>query len=622
MSDVATALSESLTRDGQTLPTANLPMAGFKHTGVGNATDRNQYAAAGQVQDNSLTWCGTAGGTANAITFSPNPPITAYVVGQSFTFQAGASANTGATTIAISGLTAIDLQVNGVACSGGEIQPDQFYEVFIDTTSTAQLRDVSKSVDSGASIISIGASVASNILTCTLNPVSLDFRSATLGSGTVNTRVVPSAITVAVPSTATLGTQDGVLARLILIAIDNSGTVELAIANWTSPVALDESSLISTTTISTAADSANVFYSTTGRSNVPYRVVGFVEVTQVTAGTWVAPSTIQGAGGEALAYIGSAKPTSKIQPITASVASNALTLTLNPTVLDFRSATLTSGAVNTRTISNAISIVVSNGSTLGTINTVPSRLAVLAIDNAGTVEVAVVNTAGSFGFDESTLISTTAEGGAGGADSKDIAYSTTARSNVPFRLVGFVDLTQAIAGTWVTSPSTIQGYGGNSSANKAGGITRATAVASTSGTAIDFTGIPSWVKRITVMFSNVSTNGTSTPIIQIGSGSLETTGYASSGAGVNSSASVAALSSVGFILGGNSTAAYARHGMAILSEISTNTWVCSGTLGRSDAAQVEYFGGSKSTTNVIDRLRVTTAGGDNFDSGLINILYE
>lgn len=460
MSDVATALSDSLTADGQKQPTANLPMAGFKHTGVGNATDRNQYAAAGQVQDNSLTWCGTAGGTANAITFSPNPPITAYVVGQSFTFQAGASANTGATTIAISGLTAIDLQVNGVACSGGEIQPDQFYEVFIDTTSTAQLRDVSKSVDSGASIISIGASVASNILTCTLNPVSLDFRSATLGSGTVNTRVVPSAITVAVPSTATLGTQDGVLARLILIAIDNSGTVELAIANWTSPAALDESGLISTTTISTAADSANAFYSTTGRSNVPYRVVGFVEVTQVTAGTWVAPSTIQGFGGEALVYLGSAKPTSKIQPITASVAANALTVTINPTVLDFRSATLTSGDVNTRTISSPISVVASSGSTLGTVNATLARLAVLAIDNAGNVEVAVMNIAGGAKLDETGVISTTAEGGAGAADSALVAYSTTARSNVPYRLVGYIESTQATAGTWATAPSAIQGEGG------------------------------------------------------------------------------------------------------------------------------------------------------------------
>lgn len=149
-----------------------------------------------------------------------------------------------------------------------------------------------------------------------------------------------------------------------------------------------------------------------------------------------------------------------IQPITASVGSNALTITLNPTILDFRSATIGSGTVNTRNIAAAISVVVSSGSTLGTTNAVQSRLAVLAIDNAGTVELAVVNIAGGTSLDETGIISTTAEGGAGAADSATTIYSTTARSNVAYRVVGYVESTQATAGTWATAPSTIQGYGG------------------------------------------------------------------------------------------------------------------------------------------------------------------
>lgn len=152
--------------------------------------------------------------------------------------------------------------------------------------------------------------------------------------------------------------------------------------------------------------------------------------------------------------------TSKILSITASVASNALTITLNPTVLDFRSSSLTSGTVNTRLVNSSISVVVSSGSTLGTVNAVQSRLAVLAIDNAGTVELAVVNMSGGNQLDETNLITTVAEGGAGGADSANVIYSTTARTNVPYRVVGYVESTQATAGTWVTSPSTIQGYGG------------------------------------------------------------------------------------------------------------------------------------------------------------------
>ena len=157
------------------------------------------------------------------------------------------------------------------------------------------------------------------------------------------------------------------------------------------------------------------------------------------------------------AVVGSVK---QIQPIAASVGSSALTVTLNPTTLDFRSSTLSSGTVNTRTISSAISLVISSGSTLGTVSAQQSRIVVLAIDNAGTVELAAVNIAGGNDLSETGLISTTAEGGAGAADSANVIYSTTARTNVPYRVVGYVESTQATAGTWATAPSTIQGYGG------------------------------------------------------------------------------------------------------------------------------------------------------------------
>lgn len=150
----------------------------------------------------------------------------------------------------------------------------------------------------------------------------------------------------------------------------------------------------------------------------------------------------------------------QILPITASVSGNALTITLNPTSLDFRSSSLASGTVNTRVISSPISMTVSSGSTLGTINATQSKLIVLALDNAGTVELAVVNIAGGTQLDETNLISTTAEGGAGAADSATVVYSTTARTSRPYRVVGYVESTQATAGTWATAPSTIQGVGG------------------------------------------------------------------------------------------------------------------------------------------------------------------
>ena len=150
---------------------------------------------------------------------------------------------------------------------------------------------------------------------------------------------------------------------------------------------------------------------------------------------------------------------SVIQPITASVAGNALTVTINPTTLDFRSSTIGSGTVNTRTISVAVSCTVPSSATLGTINATAARLAILAIDNAGTVETAIVNLAGGNDLSETGLISTTALSAA--ATANNVIYSTTARTNVPYRVVGFIDITEATAGTWATAPSVIQGAGGN-----------------------------------------------------------------------------------------------------------------------------------------------------------------
>jgi len=147
-----------------------------------------------------------------------------------------------------------------------------------------------------------------------------------------------------------------------------------------------------------------------------------------------------------------------IQPITASVGSSALTCTLNPTILNFRNTPLTSGTINTRTVATAISVVVPSTATLGTVSAQQSRIVVIALDNSGTVELAVVNISGSTNLDETTLISTTAI--IAGSNSANVVYSTTARTSLPFRVVGYIESTQATAGTWATAPSTIQGQGG------------------------------------------------------------------------------------------------------------------------------------------------------------------
>lgn len=141
------------------------------------------------------------------------------------------------------------------------------------------------------SIYPISASVASSAMTVTLNPCAIAFRSTTLTSGTTSTVAVPSAITVTIPSGATLGSVSNVQSDVMVVAINNAGTVELAVVIG----AGDESGVINTTAISGTSNTIGTYYSTATRSNVPYCVVGFIRSTQVTAGTWnAAPTLVQG----------------------------------------------------------------------------------------------------------------------------------------------------------------------------------------------------------------------------------------------------------------------------------------------------------------------------------------
>ena len=182
-------------------------------------------------------------------------------------------------------------------------------------------------------------------------------------------------------------------------------------------------------------------------------VSGTTTIVAVTSAGIAVTGTLTASGG-----IAGTSVTNKIQPITASVAASALTITLNPTVLDFRASPITSGTVTSIVVSVAISVVIPSTSTMGTVSAQQSRLAVIAINNAGTVELAAVNIAGGSVLDETTLINTTAAVAAG--NSATAYYSTTARTGVAYRVVGYVESTQTTAGTWATAPSTIQGMGG------------------------------------------------------------------------------------------------------------------------------------------------------------------
>jgi len=143
----------------------------------------------------------------------------------------------------------------------------------------------------------------------------------------------------------------------------------------------------------------------------------------------------------------------------------------------------------------------------------------------------------------------------------------------------------------------------------------------TTNTSIDFTGIPSWAKRVTVMFDGVSTSGTSNLLIQLGdSGGIETTGY-TSGAD-NSGGSGITTATAGFILTQQSAAANVAYGSAYISTMSANTWIYTSSL-YTTLPRIQMGGGTKTLSGTLDRVRITTVNGtDTFDAGSINIMWE
>jgi hypothetical protein len=151
-------------------------------------------------------------------------------------------------------------------------------------------------------------------------------------------------------------------------------------------------------------------------------------------------------------------------------------------------------------------------------------------------------------------------------------------------------------------------------------IVAGTAVASTSGTSIDFTSIPSWVKRITVMLNGVSTNGTSNLQVQIGAGSVTTTGYLS-GASLGTTF---VSSTTGLLFTASIGAANAANGSIILTLLGNNTWTTMSVVGLTGATGAQTGGGVSPTLGgTLDRVRITTVNGtDTFDAGSINLLWE
>lgn len=272
------------------------------------------------------------------------------------------------------------------------------------------------------------------------------------------------------------------------------------------------------------------------------------------------------------------------------------------------------------TTNNSVYTDASGNTGIGT--TSPSNKLVVSDNTAGVV-VGIFNSSTTSGSSSSTLQLATNNGG--NYANWNVAYVSAGGSYIQLNQAGvgtaFYDIDTQIwrngSGTErmrIDSSGIVTGTAGNLM------LVSGTSV-SASGTSVEFTGIPSWVKRITLQLAGISTNGTAAYLVQIGSGSFTTSGYssqswASTGGGVVTS---------GFSIITAAQAALIYTGQIVLTKYTSNTWLSSGIVAITSTTSNAYqsSGYSSDLGAALDRVRITTVGGTNtFDAGTINILYE
>lgn len=325
------------------------------------------YAATGkQLTQGTFYYNEDVGSAANAYILVPKSNTTtpsSYQDGVQFGFVS-AHSNTGPSTANFQGLGIKSLKYpGGIDPLAGDI----FGRVYLIYDAVNGWMEIQrKALGPPPQLRTVGASVTSNTLVATLQPCVIDFRSPSLGSGTITTQSVTTALTVTAPAGATLGTANATLGRIIVLAILAAGNVELALVNLAGGINLDETTLINTTAITSGSNLANAIYSTTARTGVPFRVVGYIESTQATAGTWTTvPSTVQGAGGQAMASLSSLGFGQAWQNLTGTraLSTTYTNTTGRPIVIN---VVATSGSTTSMTITiNGVAITGSGQGTTG-----------------------------------------------------------------------------------------------------------------------------------------------------------------------------------------------------------------------------------------------------------------
>ena len=307
--------------------------------------------------------------------------------------------------------------------------------------------------------------------------------------------------------------------------------------------------------------------------------------------------------------------------ITTGTITTGVIPTLTSSSATFGTTTSTAATITSGTITN----LASTTGTIATLNSTTGTIATL-VASAGTFAGSLVNvTTGTIGNLSTTLAGDfTISSGTGTLGTTGVTAGTYGSvSEIPFLTVNAKGIiTAATTGTFSSTPAD----GSITPAKLSQPFTSGTSVNSTSGTAIDFTGIPSWVKRIEIMFANVSNSGTANILVQLGdSGGIETTGYISQAALVNVNVNTVGTTNGIIIFTGEASSACS--GILTLGciDAGSNLWTAAGTFARPGgvASSATFTGGYKSLSATLDRVRIVSSNGsDTFDAGTINIMYQ
>lgn len=336
--------------------------------GVGIALDGakcNQVFTAIQTMlRDQLATAFTSSGTSSAYTLTPSPALGALSANTRYRVKFHTANNGAVSTLAVSGLAAKSIkQLDGfgnkvapviVASQLADLEYDGVDFVILDPLPTVirQIQSLTAGAPSGGT------------LPITYNGGTLDFRNGTQTNGVPIIGVVVPSNNITLPSGATLGLIANQQGRIVFLEAYNGGSPVLCVANLAGGLLLDETNLISPTTISASANAANVIYSASAVSaNSTYRVVGFMDITQSVAGTWVAPTLVQGCGGQALSSLASLGYGQTWQNVTRAAGTTYYNTTGRPIILNANS---NHGSTNTYTICTINGVAVYGFGDLGT----------------------------------------------------------------------------------------------------------------------------------------------------------------------------------------------------------------------------------------------------------------